>query len=109
MSANCPKCLEPDARVIDSRPKVGGAQRRRKCDHCDHRWTTYEVLAINGEYPKIQQPDELMDMLHALNPLDRTIVYRIVRALLNDSVRNVEWQTPSKSQWNNTSIGEGRG
>src|SRR5262245_52963275 len=40
----CPMCRAPDTRVIDSRlGKEGDAiRRRRECERCDHRFTTYE-------------------------------------------------------------------
>ena len=40
----CPFCGIEDTRVIDSRPADDGAsiRRRRQCDACDKRFTTYE-------------------------------------------------------------------
>lgn len=40
----CPFCAAPDTRVIDSRPAESGAavRRRRGCEACDNRFTTYE-------------------------------------------------------------------
>lgn len=40
----CPVCGELDTRVIDSRSAKEGAEirRRRLCDSCSHRFTTYE-------------------------------------------------------------------
>ncbi|MEO1008607.1 MAG: transcriptional regulator NrdR [Planctomycetota bacterium] len=40
----CPYCGGNDDRVIDSRPAEGGRviRRRRVCDRCDKRFTTYE-------------------------------------------------------------------
>ena len=42
----CPSCASAETRVIDSRPADGGAsiRRRRQCEECDHRFTTYERL-----------------------------------------------------------------
>ncbi len=42
----CPTCGAPDTRVIDSRPAEGGRsiRRRRLCETCDGRFTTYERL-----------------------------------------------------------------
>lgn len=43
MTAMCPKCAE-DSDVTDSRETEGGViRRRRRCEVCEHRWTTYEV------------------------------------------------------------------
>ncbi len=42
----CPSCGNSDTRVIDSRPADSGQsiRRRRICDECEHRFTTYERL-----------------------------------------------------------------
>lgn len=42
----CPFCNEDDTRVIDSRPADDGAaiRRRRQCDACNRRFTTYEKI-----------------------------------------------------------------
>ncbi|HSK06504.1 MAG TPA: transcriptional regulator NrdR [Acidimicrobiia bacterium] len=40
----CPVCGSPDTRVIDSRPAESGQaiRRRRECEGCAQRFTTYE-------------------------------------------------------------------
>ena len=40
----CPYCGNPDTRVIDSRPAEdkNSIRRRRSCDECGRRFTTYE-------------------------------------------------------------------
>ena len=42
----CPYCSNPDTRVIDSRPAEDGnsIRRRRSCDVCGKRFTTYEKV-----------------------------------------------------------------
>lgn len=42
----CPYCNHPDTRVIDSRPADDGSaiRRRRCCDECGKRFTTYEKV-----------------------------------------------------------------
>ena len=42
----CPYCSNPDTRVIDSRPAEDGSsiRRRRSCDVCGKRFTTYEKV-----------------------------------------------------------------
>jgi transcriptional repressor NrdR len=44
----CPYCREPDSRVIDSRLASGGSViwRRRECDGCARRFTTYERVEL---------------------------------------------------------------
>lgn len=43
---NCPYCQHPDSRVIDSREAKEGEtiRRRRECDACHKRFTTYERI-----------------------------------------------------------------
>lgn len=42
----CPYCGHPDTRVIDSRPaeENNSIRRRRSCDECGKRFTTYEKV-----------------------------------------------------------------
>lgn len=42
----CPSCGGTDTRVIDSRPAEGGRaiRRRRSCETCEHRFTSYERI-----------------------------------------------------------------
>ncbi len=42
----CPYCGNPDTRVIDSRPvdEAVSIRRRRVCDQCNRRFTTYEKV-----------------------------------------------------------------
>ena len=42
----CPFCSYPDSKVIDSRPAEdnNSIRRRRVCDECDKRFTTYEKV-----------------------------------------------------------------
>jgi len=42
----CPFCEKDDDKVIDSRSADGGRtiRRRRVCNHCDRRFTTYERI-----------------------------------------------------------------
>lgn len=42
----CPYCGNPDTKVIDSRPAEdkSSIRRRRSCDECGRRFTTYEKV-----------------------------------------------------------------
>lgn len=48
----CPFCKAPDTRVIDSRLAEDGSQvrRRRQCEVCDSRFTTFEKAALAMPY-----------------------------------------------------------
>ena len=39
----CPKCGCEYSRVIDSRSSGDGTRRRRECESCGSRYTTYEA------------------------------------------------------------------
>ena len=41
----CPFCGTADSRVIDTREVGDGIRRRRECQSCNHRYTTYEQVA----------------------------------------------------------------
>lgn len=40
----CPFCGAEDTKVIDSRPTEDSIRRRRKCESCGRRFTTYEKV-----------------------------------------------------------------
>lgn len=40
----CPFCNYEDTKVIDSRPSDEKKRRRRECNNCGKRFTTYEVV-----------------------------------------------------------------
>ena len=42
---NCPFCASQNSRVIDTRSAEGGIRRRRECEDCGRRFTTYERVA----------------------------------------------------------------
>ena len=45
----CPSCSKEDSKVVDSRSINGGAsiRRRRECNKCEYRYTTYEYILAN--------------------------------------------------------------
>ncbi len=44
----CPKCLNSDTKVVDSRPieEFAAIRRRRECEKCEFRFSTYEQMEI---------------------------------------------------------------
>ncbi len=42
----CPFCLEGETRVLDSRESEDATRRRRECEKCSKRFTTYEKVEI---------------------------------------------------------------
>ncbi len=47
---NCPKCKTSDTKVVDSRVTEGGRviRRRRECEKCENRFTTFERPAMGN-------------------------------------------------------------
>ena len=45
----CPNCSKEDSKVVDSRSIHGGdsIRRRRECNECKYRYTTYEYILVN--------------------------------------------------------------
>ncbi len=45
----CPKCNKEESKVVDSRSIQSGAsiRRRRECESCAYRYTTYEYIQEN--------------------------------------------------------------
>jgi len=41
----CPYCSHPESKVIDTREVGADIRRRRQCERCDQRFTTYERVA----------------------------------------------------------------
>lgn len=88
----CPSCGELQSRVIDSRPADAGSsiRRRRMCETCDHRFTTYErLLAVelvvkrDGGLESFQ-PDKIKRGLVAAladRPVDPTRIASVVEAV----------------------------
>ena len=50
----CPFCAEDNTKVIDSRPADDNSsiRRRRQCERCGKRFTTYEKLETIGCHQK---------------------------------------------------------
>jgi len=86
----CPTCGETDTRVIDSRALRDGNEirRRRQCDSCSARFTTYE--RAEGTFPMVVKKDGRREpwsrekILHGLSkacekrPVPVDVVERVV-------------------------------
>ncbi len=52
----CPKCNSKNLKVVDKRASVDGTNRRRReCEECGTRFTTYEAIELENKYNKITQ------------------------------------------------------
>ena len=71
----CPFCGDPDSRVIDSRAggDGGSIRRRRECESCKRRFTTYEhpeefipvVVKKNGQREEFRRTKVLEGLIRA--------------------------------------------
>lgn len=43
---NCPVCGSADCKVVDTRASGDGIRRRRACQDCGHRFTTFERIEL---------------------------------------------------------------
>lgn len=70
MSIHCPECGCTFSAVKDSRPTdtrahgLGTIRRRRVCEGCDHRFTTYEVTAATID--ALLEPQDVVGFLRDL-------------------------------------------
>jgi|SRR5690606_19153805 len=72
----CPKCRSDDTKVIESRDASDGdaIRRRRECQACRHRFTTYErVERPNLAVVKKDGDRELFDRNKLLNAIHRSV------------------------------------
>ena len=60
----CPQCKQNGLRVLESRKASHGTRRRKACECCDYRFTTYEVTA--DFYNEAQQNLLLISKLQGL-------------------------------------------
>ena len=51
----CPYCGSDETRVIDTRGATGAVRRRRQCQKCNRRFTTYERVALS--FPQVVKRD----------------------------------------------------
>ena len=93
----CPYCKQADSRVIDSRAAEDGAtiRRRRECNGCGKRFTTYEVVeklplmvVKNDGRREVFKRDKILNGVIRLCDKRDISMERIV-ALVNDVERDV--------------------
>ncbi len=70
---HCPRC-GGECSVVDSRASRLGdiptIARRRRCDNCDHRWSTYELAAtaIAAVEARLAEAQTIVAAVRALAP-----------------------------------------
>ena len=84
----CPFCSYEESKVIDSRLVADSSQirRRRECNKCNERWTTFELAELL--MPKIVKQDK------SRVPFDETKIREgIARSLEKRPVSDAQFQT----------------
>lgn len=107
---HCPKCKNVDTKVIDSRliEDWRSVRRRRECERCEHRFTTYEkkefvkFMVIKIDFSKeIYERDKLeKSILLACNKrrIDFSDIEKMILELEYKWASNKAWVT-SKRIW----------
>lgn len=106
----CPFCEASNARVIDTREVSDGIRRRRECQHCHQRFTTYERIArVNLLVVKRDQSRESFDHDKLLTSMQSACSKRPVSAeALEDAARDIEAElyAMGRSEVDSLTIGE---
>ncbi len=104
----CPKCKNFDTKVIDSRLVDNGKsiRRRRECERCNHRFTTYEkmefvkFMVIKSDNRKEMYDKEKLEksILKACNKreIDYQNIEKMISDLENSWASNKMWITSKR-------------
>ncbi len=100
----CPKCNKEESKVIDSRSIQGGTsiRRRRECESCTYRYTTYEYIQENPimvikksgsreEYDR-QKLDKSLHIACKKRPISENIIHTLINHIEEkiSDISNVE-------------------
>ena len=102
----CPYCLKDETSVIDSRQSADSVRRRRVCERCRKRFTTYEqveavhitVLKRDGSRESFDRNKVLKGMLRACEkrPIPRERIERAVSEVESSLRQLSKNEIPSK-------------
>ncbi|MER2600211.1 MAG: transcriptional regulator NrdR [Caldilineales bacterium] len=87
----CPHCGEDSSRVIDTRTTGDGIRRRRECEACSKRFTTYEHVAASLLVLKSdgrREPYDRQKLMHGV--LTSCAKRPIPQAQIEDMVNSIE-------------------
>lgn len=106
----CPFCEASNARVIDTREVSDGIRRRRECQECRQRFTTYERIArVNLLVVKRDKSRQSFDRDKLLKSIQAACSKRPVSAdALEDAAREIEAElyAMGRSEVDSLTIGE---
>jgi transcriptional repressor NrdR len=103
----CPKCAHLDDKVIDSRTVRNGdvIRRRRVCQKCGHRFTTYEevvksnlrVIKRDGRHEDLDRKKLLAGIMRACEkrPIGTQQIESLVESVINELDAEFEREVPS--------------
>jgi len=90
-SIRCPFCGETETKVIDSRDAEDQTRRRRECEKCGKRFTTYEkVENINLVVIKKDGSKEPFEIQKVRRGIERACEKRVEAEKINEIVEEVE-------------------
>ncbi len=106
----CPFCDAEDSKVIDSRPNDNSIRRRRQCETCGKRFTTYERIEViplmvikrdqvREEFDRTKIERGVLRACHK-RPVSVTQITALVDDIENELIASGEKEIPS------TDIGE---
>ena len=106
----CPYCDSPDSKVTDSRAVGDGIRRRRECDRCGLRFTTYErvqstallIVKRDGRRQEFDRDKLLSRIVTAC--AKRPIPFRDIEKIVQDI--EVELQALGRAEIPSSAIGE---
>ena len=105
---HCPHCESEKHKVIDTRVAGDAIRRRRRCEVCDRRFTTYEHVAANMLVVKSDGRREPFDRQKILSGIQTAAVKRpISRETIEHVVIQVEetFHTQGRAEIPSESIG----
>ena len=106
----CPFCEASNARVIDTREVSDGIRRRRECQSCHQRFTTYErVATVNLLVVKRDHSRQSFDRDKLLKSMQAACSKRPVSAdVLEEAAREIEAElyAMGQSEVDSLTIGE---
>lgn len=87
----CPHCSDANSRVIDTRATGDGIRRRRECENCGKRFTTYEHVAASLLIIKSDGRREPFDRQKLMHGIVTACAKRpISQAAIEDMVDTIE-------------------
>lgn len=104
----CPFCHTPDTRVVDSRSSESdtAVRRRRACQECGQRFTTYERVALVPTVVKRSGGVEAFKAAKLRRGLERALADRpVAEGAIDDLVAEIEREVTARTEVTADEIG----